>query len=252
MTHPSETYRHYDAFMKNKQMFPLLLVWASLASSVLAQTTTSAKTAGPGRNPVSVARTQYIQSESDSLATNKYLGSKQGQKEDDTLAQFSRPQPALGSYPQMLSGPPGSGLHVLVGAAIGFGVGAGAGAAGGGGNKIPVAGLMGAFFGGVIGSCINSAHRFHRHRAWDDEEYDELGSSLRPRSSDRKTMAQAAGNKAAAKRQMALGIIRDRIVRGGNLNDGRGICRFLRDNPCRLRQLRAERSKEHNAAAAGV
>lgn len=213
--------------MKNAQTIPLLLGSILLASSVLAQTANSSPTSSlPEPDPVIVARSPYIQAENDSSSANKYPAGNQAAGKDETLAQFSRPrfgppyrppmQRPMGGYPGMWS-EPNWGRHAGIAALIGFGVGAGAGAIIGaskdngvnrGGNALVGSLLLGGL-GAAVGAAIASlppfpSRQFHRHRPWEDEDYDELGYRPKPHSTNREAASHPARSRAPAKRQTAL------------------------------------------------
>jgi len=210
--------------MKNAELFPLFLVSTLLgsiliASNVLAQTTNP--TSLPESDPVAVARIRYVQPESGSSPVND---ADHQASENETLAQFSRPpgppfrramRPPMGGYRGM-SGP-NWGHHGAIGALIGFGIGAGTGAAWGA-SREPAANragdaLLGGLLLGGLGAAMGAAiaslpplpsRQFHRHRTWEDEDYDELGSRYKPRPANGGGSPHPARTQPSANQEAAL------------------------------------------------
>jgi hypothetical protein len=229
--HPAD--QGYDPFMKNTQLFALflgsillgsiLLGPILLATSMLAQTTNPASL--PESGTVALARIRYLQAANRSSPVND---AENQAGENETLAQFSRRppgppmrramRPPMGGHPRM-SGP-NWGSHGAIGALIGFSVGAGAGAAWGA-TREPAANragdaLLGGLLLGGLGAAMGAAiaslppfpsRQFHRHRPWEDEDYDELGSRFKPRPAQREASPHLVRNQPPARQQAGLAAI---------------------------------------------
>lgn len=163
-----------------------LRVIPSFLASLLVVASAAAQTADgstanylPGRNEISMARSQYTQTADLAPDAN-----------DTRLAQLPRrgpgmPFPPQRGYPRE-SHPPawidgGNAGHALIGAAIGFGVGAAIGASGSDrsgttlGGRVIIGGTIFAVIGGFIGGAHPWPHPRRVYRpSWpeDDEESD--------------------------------------------------------------------------------
>lgn len=170
-------------YTKHNPLLPILLASLMVASSALAQTTSSPTTEdrqieteeySSASDAISAARNQYAQNakaESDSRRADDGM----------SVAQFSprngpmRPFPPNHGYPRGSYQSPwmdhGNGRHVLIGAVIGFGLGAALGAKA---NKDPhpgtttgavvLVGGVGALIGAAIGGAHGGPYPFAHHK----------------------------------------------------------------------------------------
>ena len=212
--------------MKNAQRLPLLIGSILLASSVLAQTMNSSHPDNrPETDSVAVARSPYLEAENVASPANNRTSSSRVADENKTLAQYSQRRfgPPYGPAMRPPTGGSGTGWgpdyghHSAIGALIGFGVGAGVGAIIGAskdnganqGADALVGGLLLGGLGAAVGAAITSfpslpSRQFRRHRPWEDEDHDGLGSRSRPHSTNHEASSQTASSEVPAKRQTAL------------------------------------------------